>query len=104
MIRRVVPALALACAACADAGRGAQVAPAASAFAAESRGGDASSSPVTTQADAYLVWSADSAAAETVWLDAGGRAVASRPEVVIAAGGALWAWTKGKGTAKGIDC
>ncbi|HEX6747088.1 MAG TPA: hypothetical protein VF092_07295 [Longimicrobium sp.] len=103
MIRRALPALALACAAaCVDAGRGAQIAPAASAF-LEPRG--APSSPaVSTQADAFLVWSADSAAAETVWLDAGGRAVAQRPEVVIAAGGAMWTWRKGTGMAKGIEC
>ena len=105
MIRRVVPALALACAAaCADAGRGAQIAPAASAFLQPGSGGASPSPAVSTQADAYLVWSADSAAAETVWLDAGGRAVASRPEVVVAAGGGMWAWRKGTGTAKGIDC
>ena len=101
MIRRALPALALACAAChADASvRGIDVAPA-NAF-AESRTADARP---PAWADAFLVWSADSAAAETAWLDAGGRVVATRPQVVIAAGGAMWAWTKGKGTAKGIDC
>lgn len=105
MFRRAIPALVLACAAAcrADApGAGVAMAPSASAF-AEPR--SASASPaVSTEADAYLAWSADSASAQTVWLDAAGNAVASRPEVVIAAGGGLWAWRKGTGRAKGIDC
>jgi len=103
MFRRAIPALVLACAAAcrADAPRVA-VAPAASAF-AEPRAA-AASPAVTTEADAYLVWSADSATSETVWLDAAGNAVATRPEVVVAAGGGLWAWRKGTGRAKGIDC
>ena len=103
MFRRAVPALVLACAAAcrADAPRVA-VAPAASAF-AEPRAA-AASPAVRTEADAYLVWSADSASAETAWLDAAGNAVATRPEVVIAAGDGLWAWRKGTGKAKGIDC
>jgi hypothetical protein len=102
MLRRAVTALVLACAAAcrADAPRVA-VAPGASAF-AEPR--SAAASPVSTEADAYLVWSADSASAETAWLDAAGNAVATRPEVVVAAGGGLWAWRKGTGKAKGIDC
>jgi hypothetical protein len=105
MFRRAVPALVLACAAAcrADAPRaGVAMAPAASAF-AEPRAA-AASPAVTTEADAYLVWSADSASAETAWLDAAGNRVATRPEVVIAAGGGLWAWRKGTGKAKGIDC
>jgi hypothetical protein len=100
MIRRAIPALVLACAACQyDASpQGLQVTPA-SAF-TEPRADSAS--PV--QEGAYLVWSADSAGAETVWIDAAGQVAATRPQVVIAAGGGLWAWSTGQGKTTGVDC
>jgi len=100
MIRRAIPALVLACAACQiDASQqGLQVTPA-SAFT------DARADSVSPRQDGgYLVWSADSAGAETVWIDGAGQVAARRPQVVIAAGGGLWAWTPGKGKTTGIDC
>ena len=71
--------------------------------------------PPTAPGTAYLVWSADSAEsytpwsadlarAETAWVDDAGNVVATRPEIVLAAGGALWAWREGQGSAKGYDC
>jgi hypothetical protein len=60
--------------------------------------------PPSAQPGGYLVWSADSASAQTVWIDGAGRVAAARPQVVIGAGDALWAFSKGKGATKGIDC
>jgi hypothetical protein len=75
---------------------------------------DALPPPPTAPGTAYLVWSADSAGqgpwhadsarVETAWIDDGGKVIATRPEVVIAAGGALWAWRQGKGRGAGYDC
>jgi hypothetical protein len=47
---------------------------------------------------------ADSAHMQTAWIDDHGTVVATRPEVVIAAGGALWSWREGKGNVEGSDC
>jgi hypothetical protein len=53
---------------------------------------------------AYVAWSADSAGAVSAWIDDQGRVVATRPEVVVAAGSALWAVREEEGQAKGSDC
>ena len=52
----------------------------------------------------YLAWSADSAHAETAWLRDDGSVRAVRPQVVVAAGGGLWAWTRRMRPATGADC
>lgn len=53
---------------------------------------------------AYVAWSADSTGALSAWIDGRGQVVATRPEVVVAAGGALWAVREEEGRAKGSDC
>jgi hypothetical protein len=101
MIRRLSPALLLACAACLAEQPPERAAPgAASAF----QSPDAAAA-APAQGEAYLVWSADSASAPvTAWIDGEGRVVARRPGVLVAAGGGLWAWREEKERTKGIDC
>jgi hypothetical protein len=53
---------------------------------------------------AYLVWSADTAHAETAWLRDDGSVRAVRPQVVVAVGGGLWAWIRRMRPAAGADC
>ncbi|HEX8692220.1 MAG TPA: hypothetical protein VF746_07370 [Longimicrobium sp.] len=99
MLRRLAPALLLACAACTSEQASDGAAPgAASAFQSPGDAARASS-------EAYLVWSADSAhAAETAWIDGEGRVVARRPGVFVAGGGGVWRWTEGKQMTTGLDC
>lgn len=53
----------------------------------------------------YLVWWADEAhAARTVWLDGGGRVLASRGGVYVAARRRLWRWTERRERMWGLDC
>lgn len=55
-------------------------------------------------AGGYLVWSADSAGARTVWLDGGGEVVARRRGVFIASGARLWRWVDRQVRYTGVDC
>lgn len=118
MIRRSLPLLlALACAACrpdahhppvASSRGAAQARAAASPPAGPGPTADSGHAGPPPPADppgtAYLVWSADSARAETAWLRDDGTVASTRPQVVIAAGGRLWAWTRRTGAAGGTDC
>jgi hypothetical protein len=123
MQRNTLPLLllALACAGCrADADAGARPAAAGSAArpaivhasdttgAAQADSAVAEAAPPPPPADppgtAYLAWSADSARAETAWLRDDGTVAATRPQLVIAAGGGLWAWTRRMQLVDGTDC
>jgi hypothetical protein len=97
MLRRSALVLLLACAACAP-DRPAD-------GAEDSQRADASSSSPDAQGGpAYLVWSADSATAGTVWIDGAGKVVARRPGIFVAGSGGVWEWREGKKRVSGLDC
>ncbi|HEU0052832.1 MAG TPA: hypothetical protein VFQ39_06630, partial [Longimicrobium sp.] len=97
MLRRSALVFLLACAACAP-DRNADGAEAALRAGAGPSPADARTGP------AYLVWSADTAKSETVWIDGAGKVVARRPGVFVAGSGGVWEWREGKGKASGLDC
>jgi hypothetical protein len=121
MVRRILPLLLIGLAACSGDQAGRPASP------GVARGGDSivqtvdslrlAGEPAAPEADSapepvpelppaagYLVWSADSARAETVWLDGEGRVVARRSGVYVAHGGVLWRWRDGSERFEGVDC
>ena len=109
-VRKALLLLALACAACRLDARD-DTRPAPSHAAADTTASPdsvaavpAPSPPTDPPGTTYLAWSADSAHAETVWLAGDGTARAARPQVVVAAGGGLWAWTERMRPVAGADC